>query len=325
MDRISRILGKTKQTQRATGAMRTMMALTVGAIVAGAGIAHAASRVGEPVETREKSPNLEVEIEAMIPELEIEVLYAALDLEGDPSLASLALIGVCEESLRSLYGTLTNAGTSTEIEQKVSVGEMTREQADAAYLSMRDERKNGMHERVRAYMGSFVRQIRGRVESGELSQEMGDAQIAEAKKSVEMRLKWASTEFGILDDVDAGKMTHEEAEAALKAVRDERQELISMEWTAVRTRIESAVSEGRMTRTEAERAYEQATERLFPQKEMKEETPGSNPKEEVGIKPSTDKELEDASEGKLTPMDEAYWQHSGVRSLSEYADFPDDC
>ena len=265
MNRITRILGTTNDTRPTSSAMRTMMAMTVGAIVAGAGIAHAASKVNDPTESAEKTQRLELEIEAMIPELEVEVLDAAIDLEGDPNLASLALIGVCEESMRSLYGTLTNAGNNSEIEKKVSAGELTRQEADAAYLSIRNERKNGMNARVQAYMGAFGRQILGQVESGEISQESGDALISEARKSVEMRLKWASMEFGILDAVDAGKMTHAEAQDALKAVRDERQDIVNQEWIAVRSRIESAVAEGTMTRGDAERAYERATERLFPQ------------------------------------------------------------
>jgi len=178
--------------------------------------------------------------------------------------ATLTLIGDCEESLQSLYQSFTETKRYVDIKIAVEEGEMTSEQAKAAYLAIRNEQRLSLNDRINEYITNFDLHIRELVAVGEMSEEDGKARMAEARESIEQRVQWASLENEITQAFNAGKLTREEALTSLSELRTKRETVRNSEWQAVRTRIESAVKSGDMTREDAKRAYEQARDRLYP-------------------------------------------------------------
>ncbi|MDF1810113.1 MAG: M56 family metallopeptidase [Phycisphaerales bacterium] len=181
--------------------------------------------------------------------------------------ATLSLIGECEESLQSLYQTFAETKRFVDIKIAVEEGEMTSEQAKAAYLAIRNEQQVGLNNRIEEYIASFDLQIHELVETGEMSAEDAKARMAEARKSIEQRVQWASMENEIIEAVNSGKLTREEGLKNLSELRSKREAVRNNEWQAVRDRIEGAVKRGQMTRMDAKRAYEQARDQLYPSQE----------------------------------------------------------
>ncbi len=140
----------------------------------------------------------------------------------------------------------------------------------------------------------------------------------------------------------SGLLTREEAEASIDL--DASRQLFESRWFSVGVMYQQEVIEGRMTVDEANRLLERALkENGYAASEFAQAdpmlgmqvvaadhvfdvmvTPDGKP---VGAELELElKAVEPGPEKKLTPMDDAYFYHQGIRALSEYEEEnPDDC
>lgn len=336
MDRITRILGIHDRRRLGNGSLRTLAALTAGTVVAAAGIANAAMQADEPTEekielirtnvesgvmTRAQAreifdrmmypgSELQLKVDAQLSELREEI-DAAIETgritvaDGNNKLAEVE--AKVQERLdyhfhMSVLGmTKSESRLSVLADQlaaKVAHGWLT--QADAEDIYRRAEREIGMNTRIEEHLEKVAFEIRAAVEAGELTGEEGKERMAAAKQGVEMRLKWVSIERQIEAAVESGAITRAEAdekyrvlEAEFARFKDNGGRSGDFDWEAFKERTEQGIES---------------------------DAPGGKPSQiETQVEPI-------GKGGKLTPMDEAYFLHQGIRALSEYDEsFDDDC
>lgn len=324
MNRISRILGTSDHRWLGNGSLRTLAALTAGTLVAGAGIANAAMRAQEPREgyieviranvnsgvmTAEQArrifdtviypgSEMQLKMDAYVDEIEAKI-NAAVDagkMSQEQSKARLQeAIAVSKNSLDRYFSTTVLGMTKSELElwtvsvelrEQVDSGQITQQQADAKLAWV----ARGL--RIAAageeHIKSIGIQVNAQIEAGELTPEEGREKMAEEKRDIELRMKFIELEHRIDQAVEAGEMTREEADAKVEAVRVKMGE-----------------------------AQQGVLLKLNPVTRSLEGKSGQH--FEIKVEPI-------GTTGKLTPMDESYWYHQGIRPLSAYDEtFGDDC
>ena len=241
-----------------------------------------------PVQTTGIVLNGEEVVEQEEIRIQVELIETAEEADAFLNEAAVVddlwIVGECEQPLNSLFQALTDAERVAEIKEALVAGEITREEADAALQRNRAEQVVVVGENANAHINHIELQVRELVETGEITAEQGRARIEEARRSIELRMKWAYMESSISESVNAGTLTREAAQAKLGELRNERQAAVTREWEAVRSHIEAAVKAGTMTREDAKRAYEFARDRLFPsQIERKDDLLGQNDSSVTGV------------------------------------------
>ena len=168
-------------------------------------------------------------------------------------------------------------GVQKRIEEAVTSGDMTREEADAKYkaiLNGKDKVSKGDQNgnaRAQAYLKKVGTEIREAIANGEMTPEEGKAKYAAAEERIKQRMGGDKSKAMTKEDyeqgvakmiemVNAGEITREQMEARLnrmkkamtgndRANRDRAE--ISDDCMELRRRIGDAVRSGEMTREEA--------------------------------------------------------------------------
>ena len=149
--------------------------------------------------------------------------------------------------------------------------------------------------------------VRADVEAGRISKGEAEARVRSEERSQRFQARWMSVVHMYQNEVIAGRLTAEAANMHLREALDENGYFASeFAWD---------LAKGGMQIVEADHVFEVMV------------TPDGKPVGGAGESAPQSIEVEPIStEGKLTPMDDAYWLHQGIRPMSAYDEsFEDDC
>ncbi len=281
MDRIARILGVNSRPRR-TPAWRTGIAIAAGALVAAAGMTHAATKDPEPrnpevlqmlqqiatigeadnqqirdlydmfvfdsTEINSKAWALRDRINAAVQAGEITPAEADKKLEAaEGKMSYYADMQFLQDVFMYTPGEAYLVLSEDRMEEAVRLGELTQEQADAKLdaLAMGHAKKTAHMEAVRAKLDAMV-------QAGELTREQADAKLdgmskLQAKKPIDVEAVRAKLDAM----VQAGELTREQADAKLDGM-SKLQAKTPIDVEAVRAKLDAMVQTGEMTREQAD-------------------------------------------------------------------------
>lgn len=257
MNRITRILGRSSDTRQSSAALRTIVALSVGALVAGAGIAHAASNIEEPVDPKIEVLRSNVDSGVMTSEQAREIFDSVIypgsgmqqrmdayvaEVEAYVNAAVEAGKMSAEQGQERLAKTMDEMNErldyhfsmsvlgmtksesklwmlSVELRKMVESGEITQEQADAKFAFV--ERGIGMAQAGDEHLKKIGMDIRKQVAAGVMTPEEGREKMDAARREFQMRMKLMEVERRIEVEVEAGKMMREEADEKIAGIKRE--------------------------------------------------------------------------------------------------------
>ena len=215
MDRITRILGIDNRPRR-TPAWRSGIALAAGALVAVAGIAHAATKDLDP-----HNPEM----------LRVLQQIAAVSDSDNPQIRELYDMFVFSGSAADLRMDEYLDGVRARIDAAVLSGDMTPAEADKKLTAIESEmafkadmqflQDVFMYTPGEAYLALIERRIEEAVRSGRLTQPQADAKLDAAARELRKKAEFNEAVRAKLDAmVQAGEITREQADAKLKAMSE---------------------------------------------------------------------------------------------------------
>ncbi len=260
MNRITRILGVSDRRRHGGRSLRTLSALTAGALVAAAGIANAALRVEEPrhdqievVRTNVESgvmttdqarrifeevifpgSDLQLKLDAELDQVAIKIDTAVSEgrISAEEGQAKLDVYhAAMEDRLESHFRYRVLGMSKSEVRlsmlaeslaKLVGTGEMSQEDAEAKYSKV--EREIGVQAQVWGYLAHLKHEIHTAVEAGVLTPEEGREKMHAAMQEGELKLKQAEAEHRIKLQVLSGTLSEEEGELQLVELVRERGE-----------------------------------------------------------------------------------------------------
>ncbi len=242
MDRITRILGIDNRPRR-TPAWRSGIALAAGALVAAAGIAHAATKDPEPRNPEMLRVLQQIAVSTSVDIAELRDLYDMLVFDS-------AEMDSKAWALRDRITAAAQAGniTPAEADEKLAAAEGKM----SFYADMQFLQDVFMYTPGEAYLALNERHIEEALRLGELTQEQADAKLdalamVHAKKTAHMEAVRAKLDAM----VQAGELTREQADAKLDGM-SKLQAKTPIDVEAVRAKLDAMVQTGEMTREQAD-------------------------------------------------------------------------
>lgn len=307
MKRVKRIIGRESQ-QRGQGSARALAVLAAGGLVAGVGYAHAAARDGSPEGSpAETAPDQIVEHDTT-PRFAPILRDLPLILGDDHHGAQI------EQFKATLQPAAGGQGAGDGL---ILPG------VDEELLQARQKQEQGAFGVYKRNLESgYFRELREELDSGRITKQEVSERIEEALRRERFVARWFSIDLMYQDLADLGEVSFEDANKLLMEARKLNGYFDSpygskdtMEVVEPALVIEIMYDPNA---PEGDEPYCWEGEVIF----ERGAGPDAPEEEPIQVEPQVEPI---GTQGRLTPMDDAYWRHSGIRALSEYAETPDDC